>query len=106
MAVTSHPLATQAAIDILKLGGSAVDAAIAANAVLGLVNPMNCGIGSDLSALVWDSKTNQLHGLDANGVAPAALTNDYFRKHKLKEIPRTGAFHHRARLRRRMGCPA
>lgn len=90
MAVTSHPLATQAAIDILKLGGSAVDAAIAANAVLGLVNPMNCGIGSDLSALVWDSKTNQLHGLDANGVAPAALTNDYFRKHKLKEIPRTG----------------
>jgi len=90
MAVTSHPLATQAAIDILKLGGSAIDAAIAANAVLGLVNPMSCGLGSDLKALVWDSKTKQINGLDASGMAPAALTPAYLKKNKLKEIPQTG----------------
>jgi len=73
MAATAHPLATQAAVDILRAGGSAVDAAIAANAVLGLVEPTGNGIGGDLFALVWDPKTRTLDGLDASGFAPLKL---------------------------------
>ncbi len=73
IAATSQPLATQIAIDILKQGGSAVDAAIAANAALGLMEPTGCGIGGDLFAIVWDAKTQQLHGLNASGRSPAAL---------------------------------
>jgi gamma-glutamyltranspeptidase / glutathione hydrolase len=74
MAATSQPLATQVAIDILKAGGSAVDAAIAANAVLGLVEPTGNGIGGDLFAIVWDPKTARLHGLNASGRAPNGQT--------------------------------
>ncbi len=70
MAATAHPLATQVAIDILKRGGSAVDAAIAANAALGLMEPTGCGIGGDLFAIVWDPKTQQLYGLNASGRSP------------------------------------
>ncbi|MFQ5506072.1 MAG: gamma-glutamyltransferase, partial [Planctomycetota bacterium] len=65
VAATSQPLATQAAIEILKSGGSAVDAAIAANALLGLVEPTGSGIGGDLFAMVWE--TEKLHGLNASG---------------------------------------
>src|SRR5437867_9316138 len=73
MAATSQPLATQAALDILKQGGSAADAAIAANAVLALVEPVGSGPGGDLFAIVWDAKTRKLHGLNASGRAPRSL---------------------------------
>src|SRR5881396_1752588 len=74
IACTSQPLATQAALEILKQGGTAVDAAIAANAVLGVVEPENCGVGGDLFAIVWDSASGRLHGLNASGRSPYALT--------------------------------
>ncbi len=76
MASTSHPLATQTAIDILKQGGSAVDAAIAANAVLGFVEANNCGIGGDLFAIVWDEASGRLHGLNASGRAPLGQSRE------------------------------
>ena len=71
---SEHPLASQAAAMILAEGGHAVDAAIAANAVMGVVAPMWNGIGGDLFAIVYDAKTDSLHGLNANGWAPANLT--------------------------------
>lgn len=74
MAATSQPLATQIALDVLKAGGSAVDAAIAANAALGLMEPTGNGIGGDLFAIVWDPKTKKLHGLNASGRAPLGQT--------------------------------
>ena len=90
MAATSQPLATQIALDILKKGGSAVDAAIAANAALGLMEPTGNGIGGDLFAIVWDAKTKKLYGLNASGRSPYALTLDYFKKNNLKKIPSHG----------------
>lgn len=76
MAATSQPLATLTAVEILNSGGSAVDAAIAANAMLGLVEPTGCGLGGDLFAMVWDPGTNRLHGLNASGRSPKTLTLD------------------------------
>jgi gamma-glutamyltranspeptidase / glutathione hydrolase len=76
MVAAAHPLAVQIGVDILKKGGSAVDAAIAVNAALGFLEPMSCGIGGDLYALVWDAKTQKLYGLNASGRAPKALTAD------------------------------
>lgn len=70
MAATAQPLASQIAIDILKKGGTAVDAAIAVNAALGLMEPTGCGIGGDLFAIVWDPKTQMLYGLNGSGRAP------------------------------------
>lgn len=90
MAATSHPLATQIALDILKKGGSAVDAAIAANAALGLMEPTGCGIGGDLFAIVWDAKTQKLYGLNASGRSPESLTIDYFRENGFERIPAYG----------------
>ena len=74
MAATSVPLASQVAVDILKAGGSAADAAIAANAALGLMEPTGNGIGGDLFAIVWDPQTGRLHGLNASGRAPRGQT--------------------------------
>jgi gamma-glutamyltranspeptidase/glutathione hydrolase len=74
MAATSQPLATQVALDVLKEGGSAVDAAIAANAMLGLVEPTGSGIGGDLFAIVWDVESGGLHGLNASGRSPKGLS--------------------------------
>ena len=86
MAATSHPLATQVALDILKKGGSAVDAAIAANATLGLMEPTGCGIGGDVFAIVWDNEKNELAGLNGSGRSPRLLTLDYFREQKMREV--------------------
>jgi gamma-glutamyltranspeptidase / glutathione hydrolase len=90
MACTSQPLATQVALDILKSGGNAIDAAIAANAVLGLVEPTGNGIGGDLFAIVWDATTERLYGLNASGRSPRSLTLDYFIEHGYEKIPATG----------------
>ncbi|TAF67239.1 MAG: gamma-glutamyltransferase [Cytophagales bacterium] len=90
IAATSHPLATQVALDILKRGGSAIDAAIAANATLGLMEPTGSGIGGDLFAIVWDAKTQQLYGINASGRSPASLTLEYFKEKGLKHIPAYG----------------
>ena len=79
MAATSHPLASAIAVDILKKGGSAIDAAIAANAMLALVEPHACGIGGDLFAIVWDPKSGRLHGYNGSGRTPAGLTYDKLR---------------------------
>ena len=90
MACTSQPLVTQIALDILKQGGSAVDAAIAANAALGLMEPTGSGIGGDLFAIVWDAKTKKLYGLNGSGRSPKSLTLDHFKKLGLKHIPPHG----------------
>ena len=90
MAATSQPLATQIALDILKAGGTAVDAAIAANAALGLMEPTGCGVGGDLFAIVWDAENKELTGLNASGRAPAAMTIEYFRENGIDAIPPLG----------------
>lgn len=90
MAATSQPLATQVALDILKKGGSAMDAAIAANAVLGLVEPASCGIGGDIFAIVWDAKTEKLYGFNGSGRSPKSLDRDYFVERNMDYIPFTG----------------
>ena len=74
MVATSQPLAAQAGLEVLRAGGSAADAAIAANAMMGLVEPMSCGLGGDLFAIYWDAKTKKLYGLNASGRAPHAAT--------------------------------
>src|SRR4051812_30713461 len=90
MAATSQPLATAAALRVLEQGGNAIDAAIAANAVLGVVEPMSCGLGGDLFAIVWDARSHKLYGLNASGRAPAAATLEAFAQRNLKEIPAHG----------------
>jgi gamma-glutamyltranspeptidase/glutathione hydrolase len=90
MVATSVPLATDIGLDVLKRGGTAVDAAIAANAALGLMEPVSNGVGGDLFAIVWDAKTQKLYGYNGSGRSPKSLTLQYFLDHDLKEIPALG----------------
>ncbi|MEP6484668.1 MAG: gamma-glutamyltransferase [Rudaea sp.] len=90
MVATSVPLATQIGLDVLKKGGTAVDAAIAANAALGLMEPVSNGVGGDLFAIVWDAKTKKLYGYNGSGRSPKSLSLQYFIEHDIKEIPPLG----------------
>ena len=90
MVCTSHPLASQIGLDILKQGGNAVDAAIAANAALGLMEPTGCGVGGDLFAIVWDAKTQKLYGLNGSGRSPKSMTLDTLKAMGLEKIPAYG----------------
>jgi gamma-glutamyltranspeptidase/glutathione hydrolase len=90
MAATSQPLATQVALDILKKGGNAIDAAIAANAVLGVVEPTGCGVGGDLFAIIWSAEKQKLYGLNASGRSPRSLKLDYLKNQGYEFIPSTG----------------
>ncbi len=90
MAATSQPLATQVALDILKMGGNAIDAAIAANAVLGVVEPTGAGIGGDLFALIWSAEKGKLYGLNASGRSPRSLKLEYFKEKGYEFVPSYG----------------
>src|SRR6187455_1170675 len=90
MAATSQPLVTQIALDVMKRGGSAVDAAIAADAALGLMEPTGSGMGGDLFAIVWDAKTKKLYGYNGSGRSPKSLTLEVFRAKGLTEVPSWG----------------
>src|SRR5205085_10403679 len=90
IAATSQALASQSAAQILARGGSAVDAAIAANAVLGVVEPMMNGMGGDLFVLYWEASTGKLTGLNASGPAPRALTPEFLNKAGIKIMPTEG----------------
>ena len=90
MVCTSHPLATEAAMDVLRKGGNAIDAAIAANAVLGVTDPEMNGIGGDLFAIVYDSKTKKLYGLNASGRSPYTLTLEILNQNGRQFIPVSG----------------
>ncbi len=90
MVATSQPLAVLAGLDVLKRGGNAADAAVAANAVLGVVEPMSCGIGGDLFVMYWDAKTRKLYGLNASGRSPFKLNPKFFAEQGLRQIPDEG----------------
>jgi gamma-glutamyltranspeptidase/glutathione hydrolase len=90
IAATSQTLASQAASQVLARGGSAIDAAIAANAVLGLVEPMSCGIGGDLFVIYWEAKTGKLTALNASGWAPRGLTIDFLKIRGHSSMPQDG----------------
>jgi len=89
---TSQTLASQAGAQVLARGGSAADAAIAADAAMGVVEPMNSGIGGDLFAIHWDAKTGKLAGLNASGWAPEKLTVDFLRQKGYTQMPQEGVF--------------
>src|SRR5256885_13556939 len=86
----SQPLAARAGVQVLERGGNAVDAAIAANAVMGVVEPQSNGIGGDLFAIVYDAKAGTLHGLNASGWAPDGLTPALLKSRGITEMPRGG----------------
>lgn len=86
------PLAAQAGVRILEHGGNAVDAAIAANAAMGVVAPMMNGVGGDLFVIVYDVKANKLYGLNASGWAPKDLTIEFLHNHGLRDMPQQGIY--------------
>ena len=90
MVATSQPLATQIGLDILKHGGNAIDAAIAANAALGLMEPTGNGMGGDLFAIVWDAKTGKLYGYNGSGHSPKSLTLQWFKDNGYTKVPPYG----------------
>ena len=90
MVAASQPLAVQVGIDILKAGGNAIDAAVAVNAMLGLVEPHMNGVGGDLFAILWDAKTERLYALNATGRAPYRLNRDVFKARGLDRVPGSG----------------
>jgi gamma-glutamyltranspeptidase/glutathione hydrolase len=90
MVCAAQPLAVEIGVEILKAGGNAVDAAIAVNAALGLMEPVSCGVGGDLFAIVWDAKTQKLYGLNASGRSPYLLTVDEVKKRGFASMPYTG----------------
>jgi len=90
MVATSHPLATRIGVEVLQAGGTAVDAAIAANAALGLMEPTGNGVGGDLFAIVWDAKTGKLHGYNGSGRSPRSLTLRWLVDHGYKDVPAYG----------------
>lgn len=90
MAATSQPLVTQIALDVLKAGGNAIDAAIAANAAQGLMEPVGNGIGGDLFAIVWDAESQALYGLNASGRSPRSLSLQWFADQGYETIPSYG----------------
>ena len=90
MVATSHPLAASTALNILRNGGSAADAAVAGAAILGTCEPHMCGIGGDLFVIYWDAKTQKLYGLNASGRSPFSLNRKVFEEKKLDEIPLDG----------------
>jgi gamma-glutamyltranspeptidase/glutathione hydrolase len=90
MVATSQPLAAQAGLAVLRAGGNAADAAIATNAVLGVVEPMSCGIGGDLFVIYWEAKTKKLYGLNASGRSPYDSNRDVFTRQGMTQIPSSG----------------
>ena len=90
IAATSHTLASQSAAQILARGGSAVDAAIAANAVLSVTEPMMNGLGGDLFVLYWEARTGKLTGLNASGPAPRGISPEFLARQGIKEMPASG----------------
>ena len=90
MVATSQPLAAEIGVEVLRAGGNAVDAALAANIALGLVEPMSCGLGGDLFALVGSAAEGRLVGLNGSGRAPKGMTLELFRERGLGRIPTRG----------------
>jgi gamma-glutamyltranspeptidase/glutathione hydrolase len=89
---TSQTLASAAGAHVLEMGGNAIDAAIAANAVLGVVEPMSNGMGGDLFAIVYEAKTGKLYGLNASGWAPTGLTIEALERQKITQMPQKGIY--------------
>src|SRR5439155_27144553 len=90
MVAASHPLAAQIGLDVLQSGANAIDAALATNAALGLMEPTMCGIGGGLYAIVWDAKTQKLYGLNARGRSPYQANRQFFAQRRPDQIPQSG----------------
>ena len=87
---SEHPLASRIGVEMLERGGNAIDAAVAANAAMGLVAPMANGIGGDLFAIVYEAKSGKLYGLNASGWAPAGLTPEFLTSRGITKMPQAG----------------